>query len=535
MGGPLNLPWTGEDTLRTLARLLALAASREPLAVVLDELLRINEQLTPEMQCSILLADLSAGVLRSGAAPSLPLAYTRAIDALPIADGIGSCGTAAARREIVIVSDIAASPYWRAYVDLAKKHGLAACWSVPLIDSEGELLGTCAMYYSQPRAPTAAEEDLIRVTGSLAAMVIQRHRDAERLRASEMRYRRLAETCPDAVIVHGDGRIVYANRAAAELLRVPRPESLVTQRFDRFVSPECQRDFAAHRSGVIASIMRRADGSQVHVEIAASPLCAEGQTMTLMVCRDVTERLTLEHELLDVASREQAHLAHDLHDGLGQQLTGISLFIQGLANQIVPLLPAHAEDFAKVSALVAKSIDDTRRLAGGMSPIAIEQAGLAGALTALSTQIKNLYGLQVTLEIAPLFHASIESGVASHLYRIVQEATSNVARHAHAGILTIAVQIKKSELCLTIADDGIGLAESPRAGDRPGGLGLRIMRYRAQRIGGTLRIDRRSPRGTTIRVTCPLREVERPARTPTQTKYLPMNDRGEPQQDDDRQ
>src|ERR1700693_6537260 len=87
-------PKTTEGTLRAFARLLALASSREPLVALLDELLRVAEQLTPEMRCSILLADLSAGVLRSGAAPSLPLAYTNAIDGLPIADGVGSCGTA---------------------------------------------------------------------------------------------------------------------------------------------------------------------------------------------------------------------------------------------------------------------------------------------------------------------------------------------------------------------------------------------------------------------------------------------------------
>src|ERR1017187_1650426 len=106
MVGTLKLPGTGEDTLRALARLLALTASPEPLAALLDELLRFAERLTPDMRCSILLADLSAGVLRSGAAPSLPLAYTAAIDRLPMTEGVGSCGTAAARRETVIVSDI---------------------------------------------------------------------------------------------------------------------------------------------------------------------------------------------------------------------------------------------------------------------------------------------------------------------------------------------------------------------------------------------------------------------------------------------
>jgi signal transduction histidine kinase len=227
-------------------------------------------------------------------------------------------------------------------------------------------------------------------------------------------------------------------------------------------------------------------------------------TTTLLVCRDVTERLTLEHELLDVASHEQTHLAHDLHDGLGQTLTGIALFLRGLGDQIVRELPAHAEDFERVNALVSKSIEDTRRLASGMSPIAVERAGLAGALTALSAQAKELYGLQVVLEIDPLFHTAIENHVASHLYHVVQEATSNVARHAHATLLKISVQMTGSELHLSIADDGIGLTESPQASDGVGGLGLRIMRYRAQRVGGTFRIDRGSPHGTVIRVSCPL-------------------------------
>jgi len=114
--------WAGENTLNALARLVA---SRQPLAVVMDELLRFVERLTPDMRCSILLADLPAGVLRSGKAPSLPLAYTLAIDRLPIADGVGSCGTAAARRKTVIVSDIAASPLWHGYTDLAREHALA--------------------------------------------------------------------------------------------------------------------------------------------------------------------------------------------------------------------------------------------------------------------------------------------------------------------------------------------------------------------------------------------------------------------------
>jgi len=502
MTGPIASSWVGENTLNALAPLLA---SAEPLATVMDELLRFVEQLTPDMRCS---------VLRSGKAPSLPPAYTLAIDRLPIADGVGSCGTAAARRKTVIVSDIAASPLWRGYTELAREHALAACWSVPLLDSHGELLGTCAMYYSRPRAPTAAEEDLIRIIGIFAAAVIQRHRDADRLHASEARYRELAETCPDAVLVHRGGRIVYANRSAAQLLLLQDASILVGQRLERFVDSRCRRDLLAHRTGVLAARLHRSDGASVYVEIAASQSPMDGRLMTLMVCRDMTERLTLEQELLDVSSREQAHLAHDLHDGLGQQLTGIALFIRGLGNQIVRELPAHAADFKRINALVSQSIEDTRRLASGMSPIGVERAGLMGALTALSAHAREVYGLQVLLEIDPLLLSAVESRAASHLYRIVQEAMSNVARHAHATQLKIAVRMTASELNLTIADDGIGLADRPAGSESEVGLGLRIMRYRAQRIGGSLRIERCSPRGTAIRVSCPLKDYERVSRAP---------------------
>jgi PAS domain S-box-containing protein len=331
---------TGKDLLRALARLLELAASREPLATLLGELLRFAEELTPDMRCSILLADLSAGVLRCGAAPSLPIAYSQAIDRLPIADGIGSCGTAAARRGTVIVGNIARSPLWRDYADLAAEHGLAACWSVPLMDSRGDLLGTCAMYCSQPRTPTAAEEHLYRITGKLAAMAIQRHRDAERLQISEARYRQLADLCPDAVIVHCDGCVTYANRAAAELLHQAGPEAMVAQNIEKLTSAECEHDFVEHRAGVLAARLNRSDGTKMHVEITASQLPMDGQMMTLMVGRDVTEQRKLENELLEMGSRERAQLAYDLHDGLGQQLISIGLFIRGLGNQIVRHLPA---------------------------------------------------------------------------------------------------------------------------------------------------------------------------------------------------
>jgi PAS domain S-box-containing protein len=496
-------------SLKTLARLLEIITSRGPLATSLDELLRFSELLSPAMHCSILLADTLSGVLRHCAAPSLSPAYTLAIDKLPIAEGIGACGTAAARRETVIVSDIAQSPLWEGYKELAAAHNLRACWSVPLIDSEGTLLGTCAMYYSEPRKPTTAEEDAIRITGGLAALVIQRHRDAEQLHKSEARYRQLAETGPDAVIAHVDGRILYANSAAAKLLHVSSPGALMLYSMVQFVSPENQGDLLTHRAGVSAVSLHRSDGTHVNVEIAASEMRLDDQTVTLLVCRDVTERMALEDELLNVSSREQARLAHDLHDGLGQQLTGLSLFVRGLANQVIVESPKYKHDFDGIEAMVKKSIEDTRRLAAGMSPVAIEGWGLAEALFALGVQARDLYALKVMTSLEALQGVHVEQRVATQLYRIVQEAVGNVARHAHATTLTIEAQIVRSELQLTIADDGTGFAQLPAVRGQAEGLGLRIMRYRAQRIGGRFKVAPKMPRGTIVQVSCPFATCER--------------------------
>jgi GAF domain-containing protein len=177
------------DTLDAVARLVELVGSGKPLSTQLNNLALFVERLSPNMRCSIHLLDPKKGTLHCGAAPHLPDAYNAAIEGIAFGEGVGSCGTAAARRALVIVSDIQRSPLWEGYQDLARVHDLAACWSAPVIDDQGELLGTFAMYYSEPREPTAADLNILRIAGPLAAVVIQRHRDAHRLRESEERFR----------------------------------------------------------------------------------------------------------------------------------------------------------------------------------------------------------------------------------------------------------------------------------------------------------------------------------------------------------
>ena len=132
-------------------------AMSAPLGDVLEHLVLLIESQFKGIFGSVLLLDETGTRLRHGAAPSLPDAYIKAIDGVPIGPKVGSCGTAAYRREAVIVADIMTDPLWEDYKGLAAEHGLRSCWSTPILSHQGAVLGTFAMYAKEVREPTEAE------------------------------------------------------------------------------------------------------------------------------------------------------------------------------------------------------------------------------------------------------------------------------------------------------------------------------------------------------------------------------------------
>jgi GAF domain-containing protein len=153
-------------------------AKGEPLESVLDRYLMVVESTAePDTITSILLVD--GNVMRDGASPKLPRAYRAAIDGLPMGPAAGSCGTAAFRGQPVYVSDIANDPLWEQYRDLAEQFGLRACWSTPIRNSDGKLIGTFAVYHQRPRSPTKEELDSIRTITDHVARAIMFYRGAD--------------------------------------------------------------------------------------------------------------------------------------------------------------------------------------------------------------------------------------------------------------------------------------------------------------------------------------------------------------------
>jgi PAS domain S-box-containing protein len=213
--------------------------------------------------------------------------------------------------------------------------------------------------------------------------------------------------------------------------------------------------------------------------------------------RDITERKRLEQEILDAGARERQSIGRDLHDGLGQELTGVALMLRGLASQIQHRCPDLIDKLNEVVGHVNESIETARTLARGLLPVRGETGGLPFALRALAERSRDLYGLEVNFRAQVAREFEFNETNASHLYRITQEALTNAARHGRATLVDISLRASANGFSLRIADDGEGMA---RAAASSAGMGLKIMKYRADMIGARFEIEANDPHGTVVTV-----------------------------------
>ncbi len=195
----------------------------QKLSFILNDIVLRLEKINPDMLVSILLLDRPKGQLFVGAAPSLPDFYNAAVDGLEPAIGRGSCGTAVFLGEPVIVTDIDTHPYWEPFLELTQQAGLHACWSVPIKDDTGQVIGSFAIYYATKRAPLPADLDLICEFARITALAVQKVRAADALRQSAAVF----ESTRDGVLITDlDAKIVAINRAYTEITGYSEAEVL---------------------------------------------------------------------------------------------------------------------------------------------------------------------------------------------------------------------------------------------------------------------------------------------------------------------
>jgi PAS domain S-box-containing protein len=315
------------------------------------------------------------------------------------------------------------------------------------------------------------------------------------------------------VVLDDDGRILRFNPACELTTGYSKEEVQGKCIWDLFLPPEEADRFRATFDVLRTDLLPRdyqnswitRHGDRRLIAWTSTLLPGSGETSNYIIATgiDITERKQLEKAILDISAREQRRIGQDLHDGLGQHLTGIAFMAKVHEAKLAEQKRAETDDAAKIVKLVNEAIHKTRELARGLLPVVSDSHGLMSALQMWAAEVEDLFGVSCCFECesAVLIH---DVTMATHLYHIAQEAVNNAIKHGKAQEILIQLVAKNGIGRLAINDDGKGIMENRSSGH---GMGLHIMNYRAAMIGGSLEI-RRDPkkRGTIVTCIFPVKE-----------------------------
>lgn len=334
--------------------------------------------------------------------------------------------------------------------------------------------------------------------------ITERERTDQALRAAEARNRALLEANPDVIFrIDADGRYLDLSVSPKTLFPYTKAE-LVGRNVRDLFSEEFAREHQEHvRKAIETGEMQLWEcrlplphGGDIDLE---ARFVRSGDNEAVVTVRDVTEWLALQRDIVATQERERSRIGRDLHDGLGQELTAISLALEVLGQKLGSEQSPHAEAVHALKAMAQKAIVTTRRIARSLSPAFGRELLIGEALEALAGEVSEHSNVTCRATCSRKDHAH-DIDLDTNLYRIAQEAVTNALRHGAPRNVELRYACDGKSIRLEVLDDGVGIAPEIA---RRGGMGLRSMRYRAHLIHGHLEIDRRPEGGTRVCCSCP--------------------------------
>jgi PAS domain S-box-containing protein len=377
--------------------------------------------------------------------------------------------------------------------------GLRALAVVP-VQHQGAVLGMLNLAsYRQDDIPAKTRVG-IELIASQAAGAIARIRAEESLRRSEAHVRTIITSAPIVLLAaDANGTITFEDGQALSSMGIQPGEHL------RRPAAEVYHDFPLMLENIRRALAGEEFSSAVEFadtvfECRFTPVRAGNGRRAgfIVVATDVTERIRLQREILEISEREQARIGQDVHDGLCQQLIGVTLKANSLEQSLTSQQRPEAAAARKICGLLDEAITESRRVCRGLYPIRLRTEGLVPALEELAGAISERHPVPCRFE-ADRQELNCDVPTATHLYRIAQEALNNALKHSGARNLAIQLTEAEGAILLQIKDDGKGLGPTGlrSSSARGSGMGLHIMDYRARLIGGRLQVQS-DANGTTV-------------------------------------
>ena len=346
----------------------------------------------------------------------------------------------------------------------------------------------------------SGKQELIEEIEQLSSLVLENAEEAK------VRLQSILDTAVEGIISIDENGIIEDFNPASQKIFGYRQNDVIGKNI-KILMPE---PFHSHHDGYLKSfrdtgkakiigigrevVGRRKNGTLFPMDLSVSEVRFCDRRTFCGFIRDISERKELEREILAIGDRERTRIGQDLHDDLGQQLTGVEFMCQTLEQTLKAKGVDEAGAVDEIGRLIRSAIAHTRRLARGLSPVILDPGGLIPALGELAEMTAKQYQIKCEFYCPRTFPIDDEAA-AGHLYRIAQEAIQNAMKHGKATNIEIALTKTPERIALSIRDNGIGV---PKRLPRNRGMGLRVMGYRAGLIGGSLAIQRSAEGGTTI-------------------------------------
>jgi signal transduction histidine kinase len=519
---------------------LEMIATGASLDAVLTRLVRLVEQHVDGMLCSVVLLDEDGVHLRRGVAPSLPDSFNTAIEGAVIGPRAGSCGTAMYLGRPVIVTDVLVDPVWEDYRELARAHGLRACWSTPIVSTKKKTLGSFAMYYSEPRAPLEEERRTIDVAANIAGIAIENERAHEALRRSEERNRAILRANPDWMFILSAGGVFldYYAKDPDELL-VP-PHAFLGRTITDILPPVVSSPLAAAIAGTLASgdpetFEYSIEIDQVQRFYEACVVRCDGDKV-LSIVRNITDRKRAEVD----AAMQRRELAHLNRVATLGELSG------ALAHELSQPLSAILINAHAARRLLGREPMDTQEVRAALDDIIANDKRAGAVIERLRVLLKKGDGLFERVDLNDIVREVLDLTRSDFLARRVsvttdlvspmkpvygdrvqlQQVLLNLVLNACESMsttalderrLTVRTVVEDEVVQLSVVDRGVGIPDDQLTAvfepfvtfrEQGLGLGLAISRSIVLAHGGTIVAENNADGGTTFTCEFPIKPPE---------------------------